>query len=272
MAAGPSSSSGSWFGRVARRWRVATDEAPHRAPSPVTQPVAVSSASGPMDVKAFVNPEERLLLLERAVRAWQSRVVDQPAAHARRDAALARSAVRPIAGPVLLLGADRGWAEVLLQRGSDVTVVDLAPGAREALTTALGASSTGKLLVQPHAWLLHALEDAAFAEAVIPGGSLAATSPPLAIELLRMAARVLRRDGLLYVEALVHRDGHAWRARKELAADAVTAEGGVAPRQVLPAADLFAGLAAERIVPVDVREVPAGPGEVALSVLARRTR
>ena len=37
-------------------------------------------------------------------------------------------------------------------------------------------------------------------------------------------------------------------------------------------ADLFGGLAAERVVPVDVREVPAPPGEIALSVLARRTR
>ena len=272
MAAGPSSPSGSWFGRVARRWRAPAEEAAQRPPSPVTQPVEISAASGPMDVKAFVNPEERLLLLERAVRAWQSRVTDPTAAHARRDGALARSAVRPVAGPVLLLGADRGWAEVLLQRGSDLTVVDLAPGAREALTTALSASSTGTLVVQPHAWLLHALEEAAFAAAVVPGGSLAVTSPPLAVELLRMAARVLRRDGLLYVEALVHRDGHAWRARKELAAEVSSAEVGDTPRQVLPAADLFGGLAAERVVPVDVREVPAPPGEIALSVLARRTR
>ena len=114
MAAGPSSPSGSWFGRVARRWRAPAEEAAQRPPSPVTQPVEISAASGPMDVKAFVNPEERLLLLERAVRAWQSRVTDPTAAHARRDGALARSAVRPVAGPVLLLGADRGWAEVLL--------------------------------------------------------------------------------------------------------------------------------------------------------------
>ncbi|MGE0191286.1 MAG: hypothetical protein AB7T63_04505 [Planctomycetota bacterium] len=270
MSAGSAPSSGSWLGRVARRLRAGVDERaspPGGTSSPATQPVPVSPAVGAMDVKAFVNPEERLLLLERAVKAWQARRDDPAEAHARREAALARSAARPVAGPVLLLGADRGWARVLASGGADVTVVDLAPEAREAFKADTGEGVRGELVVRPHAWLLHALDEASFTQAVLPRPSLAATSPPLAIELVRMAARVLRRDGLLYVEAAVHRDGHAWRARTELAADP-----GIDPRHVLPAADLFAGLAAERVVPLDVRELPAPPGEVALSVLARRTR
>jgi len=270
MSADSPPSSGSWLGRVARRLRAGADERvppPRGASSPATQSVAVSAAVSAMDVKAFVNPEERLLLLERAVKTWQARRDDPDEAHARRAAALARSAARPVAGPALLLGADRGWVRALRAGGANVTVVDLAPDARDALVADAGEGASGGLVVRPHAWLLHALDEASFTQAILPRPSLAATSPPLALELVRMAARVLRRDGLLYVEAAVHRDGHAWRARTELAADP-----GLEPRHVLPAADLFAGLAAERVVPVDVRELPAPPGEVALSVLARRTR
>ncbi len=224
-------------------------------------------AGPPMDVKALVNPEERLLLLERASVAWGSRVAERPEALARRRAALDRARPRVPVGPTLLVGADRTWLTDLASDGAEIVVVELATSARESLGASHGGDGTGHVVVQSLSWWLRALDDAAFGRVVIPAFSIAATSPPIAAELVRMAARVLKRDGILYVEACVHRPGHAWRARTELGStDAPPTN------HVLPAGDLFSALAAERTVPLDVRELLAPAGEIALAVLARRGR
>jgi hypothetical protein len=83
-----------------------------------------------------------------------------------------------------------------------------------------------------------------------------------------MVAHVLAPAGLLYVEATVWRPGHAWRSRLELAA----AEPSPATH-VLPSSELFRVLAAEGLVPLDVREdATAAQGERRLHVLARKGR
>lgn len=217
---------------------------------------SAEESDSPMDVRLRTTTEERLLLLERARQAWETRPLPDAEEAARwlerTRRAHARFALPPGGERALVVGGGPEVVAGLAAWATYVVVVELSSARRASIDARSREQGFGHVRAEPFAHLLHAAVEApSFERVYVFQDAFAATAPPVADEFLRMGARLLRAGGTMYCEWSSWRAGYAWRASRALRGQPVAEE-----RHILPARQVFASLTAECCALLDVCDLP----------------